>query len=234
MSGWFAMKRGTLEHEIFSPVGKWSKFEAWTWMVENAAFKPMTIDIGGRPHTVPRGSLCFSERFIAGKFRWSQTALRTFLRQLERHGAVKITVAKTGSGTKSKRKQITLCNYDKYQSSEIKTKSKQNQNESKEEQVNKDNNIPVGETGVSATIKVSVLSKAVWDAGKPFLASLGVKDPGAMIGRWLKTAGAVQVLEAIEAAQKAGTQDPIPYITEILSNAGGDQTQPAFPRIRVS
>lgn len=137
MSGWFSVKRGVLDHPLLAPQGKWSRAEVWIWMIENAAFKDTIINIGGRPHTVPRGSLCFSERFLSQKFLWSQKALRTFLDALESHGAITQCVAKTGQGTRSKRKQITLCNYEKYQTSGIKTESKRNQNGSKEEQGNK-------------------------------------------------------------------------------------------------
>ena len=65
-------------------------------------------------------------------------------------------------------------------------------------------------------VEVSVVSAAVWNAGKPFLASRRVPNPGAMIGRWLKSHSPLALLHAIEAAQRAGTQDPVPYITEAL------------------
>lgn len=216
MSGWYSVKRGMLDHDLFRPEGKWSKTEAWLWLIENAAFKPTVIDIGGKPHTVPRGALCFSERFMADKFGWSQKALQNFLSKLEAHGAIAQTVEKTGNGTKSKRKQITLCNYDKYQSSEVKTASRRNQNGIKEEQ---GNNIPPSEGAVAPANPVVDLSSptaAVWAVGKAYLARHGVKNPGANIGLWLKTATAVDLLAAIQAADRARTEDPIPYITEIL------------------
>jgi uncharacterized protein YdaU (DUF1376 family) len=70
--------------------------------------------------------------------------------------------------------------------------------------------------GAPTTIEVSVTSAAVWAAGKPYLASRGVENPGAMIGRWLKSHSPLALLGAIEAAQKSGTQDPVPYIIEAL------------------
>lgn len=68
-------------------------------------------------------------------------------------------------------------------------------------------------------VEVSVVSAAVWKAGKPFLASKGVANAGGMIGRWLKSYPPLALLQAIEAAQRAGTEDPIPYITEALKGA---------------
>ena len=107
MSGWYAVKRGTIEHELFAPVGKWSKFEAWNWLIEAAAYRPTTIDIGGKPYTVPRGACCFSRRFLAQKWGWSRKAVDSFLDKLAAHGAVELSEAKTGVGTRSKRSQIT-------------------------------------------------------------------------------------------------------------------------------
>lgn len=225
-NGWYAMKRGWLEHECFEPVGKWSRAEAWVWMVETACWKPQTIDIGGKPYTVQRGHLCHSERFLCGKFKWSRTALRTFFAQLEAHKVIEISLAQTGPGAKQKRNQIRLCNYEKYQSAETQREPKENPNRTKEEQVN---NIPVGEAVASEPVEVNVLSSAVWNAGKPFLASRGVKSPGPVIGKWLKDNPPMAVLSAIEAAQKCGTQEPVPYISKIL-NGGGTGQDPDIER----
>lgn len=223
MIGWFAIKRGTLDHDMFAPVKPWSRFEAWVWMVENAAYKPVTIDIGGKPYRVERGSLCFAQRFLASKFGWSKKKVSTFLENLESHGAIKIGVAKTGTGTRSKRTQVTLCNYDKYQSSGTKTDPKRDQKGTKEEQVTNNNtSANADEAKASQPVEVSILSKAVWDAGKPFLASRGVSNPGAVIGKWLKDHSPAAILSALEIAQKAGTQDPIPYINECLKGFTDD------------
>lgn len=227
MSGWYAVKRGTIEHELFAPVGKWSKFEAWNWMIEAAAYKPTVIDIGGKPYTVPRGALCFSQRFLATKFKWSKKAITTFLETLESHNAITVGVIATGTGTRSKRTQVTLCNYEKYQSSGTKTEPKGDQKGTKEEQeTNK--NLPLEAAALSApnseAVEVSVLSKAVWNIGKPFLASRGVKNPGAIIGRWLKASQPPDILAAFDLAQRAGTQDPIPYITQILNGHSNEHS----------
>ena len=234
MNGWYAMKRGWLDHEAFKPKGPWSRAEAWVWMVENAAFKATTIDIGGKPYTVPRGSLCFSERFLSTKFKWSRKALQTFLSQLEAHSVIEKTVAKTGTGTRSKRSQVRLCNYDKYQFDGTKTEPKQNQNSAKEEQGKQINTIPVGETEVSEPIKVSVLTTALWSSGVQYLKSCDIaeKQARSLIGRWRKGNSDVDILSAIEAAQKEGTHDPIPYITEALKGgSNGKRTSKSEDRM---
>lgn len=216
MSGWFAVKRGALEHELFQPEGKWSKFEAWAWMIESAAISERSVDIGGKPYPVKRGQLSFSERFLSAKWIWSQKAVQTFLAKLEAHGAIKIELAKTGNGTKSKRTLITLCNYEKYQTPGIKTESRGNQKSIKEEQVT---NTPPTEGAAapsSSVVDLSSPTASVWAIGKAYLSKHKVKNPAAVVGSWLKTATAVDVLAAIQAADRTGTQDPIPYITQAL------------------
>ncbi len=113
MSGWFAVKRGMTEHDVMR--GDFARVGWFLWMIDNAVWRDTQIDLGGRPHTVPRGSLCYSQRFMAQKFSISTKALRTFLSDLERHKIIETEVVSTGIGTKTKRTQVTLCNYDKYQ-----------------------------------------------------------------------------------------------------------------------
>lgn len=208
MSGWYKIKRGVLDHELFAPSGKWSRFEAWVWMIENAAFRDAEINIGGKPYTVERGSLCFSERFLADKFGWSQKSLRTFLDALEAHNAIRQGVASTGQGMKSKRKQITLCNYDKYQSDGSKTESKENQNGSKEERIKKYTSY---EGSVSAAADPA---KIMFDAGIRLMGDAGVpeRQARAIIGRWRTQHGAEAVIAALGRAQREGAIDPVSFI----------------------
>lgn len=217
MNGWYAMKRGWLDHEAFKPSGPWSKAEAWVYLVESAAYQPTSIDIGGRPYTVPRGACCFSLRFLAGKWLWSVKAVQTFLKTLERHGAIAVSVAKTGNGTKTKRTQITLCNYEKYQGVGNKTETREKQKSDKEEQ---GNNISVpSERDDAASDPVSFsVQKIVWGTVPRFLTAHGIPDRDArsITGKWLKASSPSQLLEAVDFAEKSGTKDPIPYITETL------------------
>ena len=82
-----------------------------------------------------------------------------------------------------------------------------------------DNNIPPSEGAVapvSSVVDLSSPTAAVWAVGKAYLARHGVKNPGANIGLWLKSVTAVDLLAAIQSADRARTEDPIPYITEVL------------------
>lgn len=207
MSGWFAIKRGTLEHELFAPHGTFSRYEAWCWMIENAAFKASVIDLGGKPYTVPRGALCFSQRFLATKWGWSKKAVTTFLEKLEAHGAVALTVAETGTGTKSKRTQITLCNYEKYQSAGTKTEPRGGQEGAKEEQ---GNNIPVGEGADAPRDPASI----IFTEGRKSLVRAGVdpKTAGKLLGKWRKDHGDEALIAALGRMDREGAIDPVSFM----------------------
>lgn len=205
MAGWFVVKRGTLAKDLFAPKGPFSKFEAWVWMVESAAYQETTITRGKTTITVPRGNLHHSIRFMAGKWRWSEKAVRTFISALESEGAVEKVGARSGARLGA---QLRLCNYDKYQ---LGGHSQGHAQGHKEERNNK---YPYGEAEKSASFET--VEDAVWGIGKAYLTAQGVKNPGNVIGRWLKGATPVSVLEAIQAAQRAKTQDPVPYIVAAL------------------
>jgi len=220
MNGWYAMKRGWMDHEIFNSAEPYTRREAWIWIVENACYAPTQVDIGGKPHTVPRGSLCFSERFLSAKWGWSKTAVRTFIRHLESHGVIEVAVVQTGSGAKAKRNQISLCNYDKYQARETKTQPKRNQNETKEEQ---GNNIPVG-TGADAPAENARSDnqadpvKQAFDGGIKMLGETGIPDKKArsLVGKWVSANGPEAVLVALGRAQREGAIEPVSFIEGCL------------------
>lgn len=178
------------------------------WMVENAAYRPATIDIGGKPYQVPRGALCFSQRFMAEKFGWSKKALTGFLGKLEAHGAVKVSTASTGSGTKSKRTQVTLCNYEKYQSQGTKTEPKGDQRITS-------NNIPVGASAQALPLDPK---KIAFDSGVQLLTAAGKSEASArrLIGKWVQQHGAAETVDVIGRAVREPRADAISFIEGCL------------------
>ena len=62
----------------------------------------------------------------------------------------------------------------------------------------------------------------VWKTSPDRLVALGLTDRAARsnLGRWLKGSAPAKVLEAVDAAVRVGTRDPIPYITEALKPKG--------------
>lgn len=215
MSGWFAVKRGIHDHPIFHK--RPDRLYVWTWMLATAAWKPQRFVVKGKGIRLERGQLCVSQRQIEDETGMGRQALRSFLALLE---AEHVINQKPAHGITQSRTIITICNYEQYQGGGSRSNPADNpettQNQPTNKQENNSNNTPSEEAAASAPIEVSVLSSAVWAAGKQYLASKGVQNAGAMIGRWLKSHPPLALLEAIGAAQKAGTEDPVPYITETL------------------
>lgn len=216
MSGWVCSYRKIWDHPIFA--GNAKRVGVWQWMLHTAAWKERPFKTGGEFITLKRGQLCVSQRQIADETGVGRQEIRTLLRELE------LTHAITQTATQG-RTVITICNYAKYQDREEGSNPAKNQTATQEQptkeqgitNITTSSNEEDAASPPSEPVEVNILSTAVWNAGKPFLASRGVKNPGGVIGRWLKAYPPMQLLGAIEAAQKAGTQDPIPYITQILS-----------------
>jgi hypothetical protein len=222
MNGWFALRRGTLDHPLFTPRGRWSRFEAWCWLIETATFKPTVIDIGGRPHTLPRGALCHSLRFMASRWGWSVKAVRTFLASLERHQAVQLEQVGTESGSGTPRTQITLCNYDRYQTFGHSAGTAGARNGHKEEQGNKSHVEPDGSTPPMARAEDAPSpadpARMLFDAGLAILGAAG-GDPArsrTLLGRWRKQHGDAAVIAALGRAQREGAIDPVSFIEGAL------------------
>ena len=208
MSGWFAVKRGITSHAVFK--GRMDRIGSFLWMIENAAYKPTEIDIGGRPYTVPRGSLCYSQRFMAEKFGMSVKALRTFLKELEGFGIISISTAATGKARETTRTQLSLCNYEKYQSIGNNRETTGKQPGNKEEQIN---NIPVGTSAVAPAAGADI-SSLLWTSGVQFLSANGISEKNArtLIGKWRKGRDDGDVLAAIGRAQREGALDVTSFI----------------------
>ena len=78
----------------------------------------------------------------------------------------------------------------------------------------------------------------IWTVGKALLAHYpppagprgGRRDPGSMIGKWLRDVRNPQILlDAIHDAIRAGTQEPVPYITQIVGEANAGRGRRQYP-----
>jgi hypothetical protein len=107
MSGLVFVDRGVFAHPLFARE-KYSRAQAWLWLVAEAAWKQRKVDLGGRLVPLKRGQLTCSVRFMAAKWRWSKSAVQRFVRRLEAEAMV-------GIDTSHGQLLITICNYEKFQ-----------------------------------------------------------------------------------------------------------------------
>ena len=212
--GWFAMKHGVSRHPLMA--GRPERIAIWVWLVDNAAWCDVDHDICGKTVRIKRGQVAVSQRRLADEVGVGRQVVRTFLDRLIAEQMVNPDVTHG-------RTVVTLCNYDKYQSVIKQPNPPPNPRLTHDQPIKEqNNNIPVGDDDKSSpnsATEISTVTGALWSIGKDYLSKHGVKNGGGIIGKWRSQAGSdAKVLEAIEVAQKSGTQDPVPYISKIISN----------------
>lgn len=112
-AGWIKIHRDILRHPVLrSP--RFSRLEAWLWMLAAAAYADHEVDVGGKLTTVRRGQFCHSIRFMGEAWGWGNAAVDRFLTRLK-------TETMIGTATGTGRLIVTICNYEKYQSSDAMT-----------------------------------------------------------------------------------------------------------------
>lgn len=107
MTDLYRMRHGWQAHGVFGK-DAFSRRDAWSWMIDEAACEAKTVTVAQHPVTVERGQFCHSFRFMAKVWRWSIGRVQDFLAMLDEHTMIH-THKHTG------RIVVTLCNYDKYQ-----------------------------------------------------------------------------------------------------------------------
>lgn len=208
MTGWFAVKRGITKHPIFreQPV----RLAIWIWLIDNAAWEDTPHDINGKIVTIPRGSVCVSERRLADAIGVGRQVVRTFFDLLEANHMVNPDVTHG-------RTILALCNYEKYQASPSRANPANNprltQGQPTKGQVY---NSVSKDTGAEAAPDDP---KAVmFTSGKAILMKAGMSkaSAGSMMGKWVRDHGDVAVMAAIGQAMREGAVDPVPYIQRCL------------------
>jgi hypothetical protein len=152
-AGWIKLWRGWRDNPILY---KGERALAWLWLLENAAWRPIRVRIKGHTVILERGQLSFSQRFLAGQWGWSKSAVDRFMADLREEGMI-ATHPKAGAvdGENSRQRKrhpagqgqaiITICDYEKYQgfdgvprgNSEARTRATAGQRRGKEEQEKK-------------------------------------------------------------------------------------------------
>jgi hypothetical protein len=114
--GFIAIARGILNHPTIGAGKHYSDFEAWLWLLFNAAYKPVRVSItNGRAREIielQRGQLTHARSYLAPAWGWTEKRVRGFLFRLEKDGLI---VRQTGH----LQTLITICNYERYQNPEI-------------------------------------------------------------------------------------------------------------------
>ena len=114
MSGRYSMERGWMNHPLFKGE-KYTRAQAWVWLIENATWKPHRVLVDGKIITLERGQLSYSTRYLAGAWVWSKSRVDRFLKNLVAETMVNTRCSKTGTASGTAQNILTICNYDKFQ-----------------------------------------------------------------------------------------------------------------------
>lgn len=109
MAGYYRMHRGWQAHKIFRSEA-FSRKDAWVWLIENALWEDRHVVAAGKSVLLKRGQLCYSIRFMADAWKWDKAAVSRYLTRLTTEAMIE-TETETGQTI------ITICNYDRYQTS---------------------------------------------------------------------------------------------------------------------
>ena len=152
MSGWIAISRDLFKHEFFAREPM-SEREAWVWMIAKAAWEDTQHRIGADMVHVPRGSFFCTLRELQSAWGWaSDKRVRTFLRRTQEE---RMTEIKTDAG----KTQVTICNYDAFQTDGRKKDAAGTQDRTQERRTKEqDNNTTKEEAKASSRKRGSRLS----------------------------------------------------------------------------
>ena len=107
MQGYIILHRRFFTHWLWTEEREFSKREAFLDLLQLAAYAHSKRLIKGDVVELRPGQLCGSERYLAGRWKWSTTRVRAFLTLLEADKMVGIETKKRAGSV------ITLTNYGK-------------------------------------------------------------------------------------------------------------------------
>lgn len=107
---WYLMHRGWMDHPAFKREA-YTQREAWEWLIASALYVDSPINISSNPVLLKRGQLSYSLRYLAKAWGWDIGRVRRTLKHFERWNFI-VTEKDTEQTI------ITICNYEKYQSSQ--------------------------------------------------------------------------------------------------------------------
>lgn len=109
--GFIKLHRIIQDNFLWNSDEPFSKRDAWIDLLLSANFKQTKMLIGGSEHTVNRGELVASVRFLCKRWYWNLGKVQRYLKLLERNGMIT-------RKTIHRQTHITICKYEDYQRTE--------------------------------------------------------------------------------------------------------------------
>ena len=138
--GWISIHRKIFKNPILKPKGKYSRMEAWLYLLARATYSNQKVVLGSDIYHLKPGEILTSQLKLCERFLWGNSRLRTFLTLLEKDSSIKVK-------TNSKLTMITILNFSELQNIQIANKSQANDQrkhinkENKDKSDDEDNNM---------------------------------------------------------------------------------------------
>lgn len=108
--GWIKIHRSVLDHWLYKTKKPKTRREAWEDILMLVNYEKAQALIRGQLYECDRGQSLYSLDTWAEKFNWTKQMVRTFFDLLQREEMIKLEGLQYTT-------RLTVCNYDKYQSS---------------------------------------------------------------------------------------------------------------------
>ena len=109
MEGWISLYRKIQESKIYPKGRRFTEFEAWIDLLLNANHSDQEVILGYNIYICKRGQQLRSQETLAKHWNWSKSKVRRTLHLFQKCFMIELKPDR-------KTTQITICNYDKYQS----------------------------------------------------------------------------------------------------------------------
>lgn len=124
-TGWIKLHRQIMDSDFYKEPRKFSKFEAWLFILLNANYEEETKRLYGEDVLITAGSFPTSYNQLAQAWGWDKKTVANFLDYLVQEEMVTLTGAKTYPKSGSKKGTIIgVENWAFYQNSNTKTRTK--------------------------------------------------------------------------------------------------------------
>jgi hypothetical protein len=103
------MPRGWMDNPVFGSVKRapFSRRDAWAWLVENAAYQPVTVRFNGREIDLERGQIAVSLLHLGGAWGWDTMKVSRFISAI-------VSASMAEALADKARTLITICNYEQF------------------------------------------------------------------------------------------------------------------------
>ena len=117
--GWISIQRKIFDNIILKPKGKYTRLEAWLWLLKETSYSDQKVNIGNEIYKVKSGQILRSQEKLRKQFKWGNTKLLNFFKLLQKEEMISVK-------TNSKTTMITILKFNELQKRQTENKYQTN------------------------------------------------------------------------------------------------------------